>query len=178
MTTPGLIPTGEAADAVGNGVVNEPPMMSPFVPGTAKVEIWLHARAQVDRPEVHARWRGRSTGCRINGFQLPGAIDRAIRQHLIQKCCQGPPVRIDHEAIVLDPEVSNVRSRCPASTSGRDIDNAAGGTIREGRTNQEPIIYPDIRAADSSRRDTVAAGVSLVREQSDELSVRSNQPEP
>ena len=112
----------------------------------------------------------------VSSFQVPliAPLDSTLFRNAVRVCPSGS----DNKAIVLDPEVSNVRSRCPTSTSRRDIDNAAGGTIREGRTNQKPIIYPDIRAADSSHRDTVTAGVSLVREQSDQLSIRSNQLEP
>ena len=72
---PGLIPIGEAADAVGNGVVTEPRNDKPKSSRHLHVEIWLHASAQVQRPEVDGRRRGRSAGRGVDGFQLPGAVD-------------------------------------------------------------------------------------------------------
>ena len=40
----------------------------------------------------------------------------------------------------------------PRPPVGSDVDNAASGTIREGRTNQEPVVLPDVAAGDSSCR--------------------------
>ena len=179
MTTPGLIPTGEAADAVGNGVVNEPPNDEPISSRYCHVEIWLHASAQVQRPEVHDRRRGWSAGCRINGFQLPGAVDVAIGQHFIEKCCQGFARQDQQRSRRSRLGSFRYREPMPHVHQSELISTMLRAALSvKVVPTKNPLFTPTFAPVMPLVADAVTAGISLIREQSDRLSTRSNQLEP
>ena len=86
----------------------------------------------------------------VSNFQVP--LMSPLAMTLLRNAVRCPPIGIGNEAIVLNSKVAD-GAAAPRPPVGVDIDDAASCAVGERRTDQEPIIDPEVCAGDSAARD-------------------------